>query len=89
MFSRIPIFSQYNFKAIFNFLFKGTVSRDFQLLVFFHESVSPKPLSICIIRAVSNFFEIRGDIRSSGFATGVNDTGGKCKKLSLQDGDFR
>ncbi len=26
--------------------FKGTVSRDFLLLVFFHESVSPKPLSI-------------------------------------------
>jgi hypothetical protein len=26
--------------------FKGTVSRDFRLLVFFHESVSPKPLSM-------------------------------------------
>ncbi len=25
---------------------KGTVPRDFRLLVFFHESVSPKPLSI-------------------------------------------
>ncbi len=54
--------------------FKGTVSRDFRLLVFFHESVSPKPL---------NFSKIRGDIRSSRFATGVNDTGGKCKKSSI------
>ncbi len=27
-------------------LIKGTVSRDFLLLGFFHESVSPKPLSI-------------------------------------------
>jgi hypothetical protein len=25
---------------------KGTVPRDFRLQVFFHESVSPKPLSI-------------------------------------------
>jgi hypothetical protein len=34
------------------------------------------------IRAVSNFFKIRGDIRSSRFATGVNDTGGRWKKSS-------
>ncbi len=38
---------------------------------FFHESVFPKPLII----------PIRGDIRSSRFATGVNDTGGKWKNL--------
>jgi hypothetical protein len=29
------------------------------------------------------FSKIRGDIRSSMFATGVNDTGGKCKKSSI------
>jgi hypothetical protein len=27
-------------------IIKGTVSRDFRLLFFFHESVSPNPLSI-------------------------------------------
>jgi hypothetical protein len=32
---------------------KGTVSRDFRLLVFFHESVSAKPLSITIGPKVS------------------------------------
>ncbi len=34
------------------------------------------------IWAVSNFSKIRGDIGSSRFATGVNDTGGKWKKNS-------
>jgi hypothetical protein len=29
------------------------------------------------------FSKIRGDIRSFRFATGVNDTGGKCKKSSI------
>jgi hypothetical protein len=43
---------------------------------FFYESVSP-------IRAVSNFFEIRGDIHSSRCNTGVIDTGGKWKKSSI------
>jgi hypothetical protein len=55
---------------------KGTVSRDFLLLVFFHESVSPKPLSIPS-GPFRNFSKIRGDIRSSRFTTGINDTGGK------------
>ncbi len=32
----------------FNLYLKGTVPRDFRLLFFFHESVSPKPLSIPI-----------------------------------------
>jgi hypothetical protein len=50
-------------------MFKGTVSRDFLLLVF-HESVSPKPLSIQL-----GPFRIFPKIR--GFATGINDTGGK------------
>ncbi len=44
----------------------------------FHESVSPQPQSI------SKMSKIRGDIRSSRFATGVNDTGGKCKKSSIR-----
>ncbi len=61
---------------------KGTVSRDFRLLVFFHESVSPKPLSI-LLGSNRIFSKIRGDIPSSRFATGVNDTGGKCKKSSI------
>ncbi len=55
--------------------FKGTVSRDFLLLVFY-ESISPQPQSIPLgpFRIVS---KIRGDIRKSRCTTGVNDTGGK------------
>jgi hypothetical protein len=44
---------------------------DFWLFKFFHESVSPKPLSI------------PGDIRSSRYTTGVVDTGGKWEKSSI------
>jgi hypothetical protein len=55
---------------------KGTVSRDFLLLVFFHESVSPKPLSIPL-GPFRIFPKIRGYIRSSRLTTGINDTGGK------------
>jgi hypothetical protein len=43
---------------------------------FFHESVSPKPLSIPI-GSFRIFSKIRGDIRSSTCTTGVVDTGGK------------
>jgi hypothetical protein len=43
---------------------------------FFHESVSPKPLSIPL-GPFRIFSEIRGDIRSSRLTTGINDTGGK------------
>ncbi len=68
---------RYNY-ACFSWL-KGTVSRDFRLLVF---SVSPKPLSIPLC-PFQIFLKICGDIRSSRFATGVNDTGGKCKKSSI------
>jgi hypothetical protein len=50
---------------------KGTVSRDF-----FHESVSPKPLSIPL-GPFRIFSKIRGDIRSSRLTTGINDTGSK------------
>jgi hypothetical protein len=42
--------------------FKGTVSRDFLLLVFFHESVSPQPQSIPL-GPFRIFSKIRGDIR--------------------------
>jgi hypothetical protein len=41
---------------------KGTVSRDFLLLVFFHESVSPRPQSIPL-GPFRIFSKIRGDIR--------------------------
>ncbi len=61
--------------------FKGTVPRDFRLRVFFHESVSPKPLSIPI-EPFRIFSKIRGDIRSSRYTTGVADTGGKWQKSS-------
>jgi hypothetical protein len=49
----------------------------------FHESVSPQPQSIPL-RPIQIFSKIRGDIRSSRFATGVNDTGGKWKKSSVR-----
>ncbi len=58
--------------------FKGTVPRDFRL---FHESVSPKPLSIPI-GPFRIFSKIRGDIRSSRCTTGVAYTGGKWQKSS-------
>jgi hypothetical protein len=48
---------------------------------FFLESVSHKPL-IIQLGLFRIFSKIRGDIRSSRFATGVNDTGGKWKKPS-------
>jgi hypothetical protein len=60
---------------------KGTVPRDFRLLFFYHESVSPKPLRIPI-GPFRIFSKIRGDIRSSRCTTGVADTGGKWQKSS-------
>jgi hypothetical protein len=53
---------------------KGTVSRDIFASGSFHESVSPQPQSIPL-RQFQIFSKIRGDNRSSRFATGVNDTG--------------
>jgi hypothetical protein len=53
---------------------------------FYHESVSPKSL-IILIGPFQFFSKIRGDIRSSRFATGVNNTGGKWKK-NLQSENF-
>jgi hypothetical protein len=51
--------------------FKGTVSRDFMLLVFFMNQFPPQPQSITLgpFRILST---IRGDI-----LTGINDTGAK------------
>jgi hypothetical protein len=43
---------------------------------FFHESVSPKPLSTPL-GPFRIFSKIRGDIRSSRLTTGINVTGGK------------
>ncbi len=59
------------------------MSRDFFASGSFHKSVSPQPQSIAL-RPFRIFSKIRGDIRSSGFATGVNDTGGKWKKSSIR-----
>jgi hypothetical protein len=53
---------------------KGTVSRDFLLLVFFDESVSPQPQGVPL-GPFRIFSKIRGDIRKSRCTTGVNDTG--------------
>jgi hypothetical protein len=49
---------------------------------FFHESVSPKHLSIPLGQ-FQIFPKIRGDIRSSRCTTGVVDTNSKCKKSSI------
>jgi hypothetical protein len=43
---------------------------------FLHESVSPKPQSIPL-RPFQIFSKIRGDIRKSRFATGINNSSGK------------
>ncbi len=61
-------------------LFKGTVSRDFLLLVLFMKQFPPQPQSIPL-RPFWIFSKIRGAIRSSRFATGVVDTGGKPWKM--------
>jgi hypothetical protein len=59
------------------------VSRDFASVVFL-EPVSPKPL-IILLGPFRIFPKIRGDIRSSRFATSVNDNGGgKWKKPSIR-----
>jgi hypothetical protein len=64
-----------------NVLIKGRVSvARFFASGFFHESVSPKNLII----PLGPFSQIRGDIRSSRFSTGVVDTGGKWKKSSIR-----
>ncbi len=64
--------------------FKGTVSRDFLLLVFFMNQFPPKPL-IIPIGPFRIFSKIHGDIRSSRCTTGVLDTSGKWKKSSIRN----
>ncbi len=63
-------------------MLKGTVSRDFLLQVFFHESPSPKPLKIKV-GSFRIFSKIRGDIRKSRCTTGVSDTGGKLPPVKV------
>jgi hypothetical protein len=53
-----------------------------KIFCFFLVSVSPKPL-IIPSGPFQIFSKIRGDICSSRFATGVNDTGGNWKKSSI------
>jgi hypothetical protein len=62
-------------------VFKGTVSREFRLLVFFMNQFPPTPEYN--IRPFQIFLKILGDIRSSRCATGVVNTGGKWKKSSV------
>ncbi len=69
-------------KTLIDEKLKGTVSRDFRLLVFVHKSFFSKPLSIRL-GPFQIFSKIGGDIWSSRCTTGVNDTSGKSKKSSI------
>jgi hypothetical protein len=60
---------------------KGQCNKIFDFW-FFHDSVSPKPLSI-LLGLFKIFSKILGDIRSSRCTIGVVDTGGKWKKSSI------
>jgi hypothetical protein len=60
--------------ALVSLFFKGTVSRDLLLHVFFHE-YSPKPLKITL-GVISNFCQKLAD-KLIKFATNVVDTGSK------------
>jgi hypothetical protein len=55
--------------------FKGTVSRDFLLLVFVMNHFPPAPEYP--IRPFQIFSKIREDIRKSRCTTAIKDTGGK------------
>ncbi len=61
---------------------KGLCHEIFWLL-FFSRISFPLPQSIPL-RPFRIFSKIRGDIRNSRFATGVNNTGGKWKKSSIR-----
>ncbi len=61
--------------------FKGTVSRDFDFWFFSWISFPQSPEYT--MRAVSIFFENSRRYLKLRFATGVVDTGGKCKKSSI------
>jgi hypothetical protein len=55
-------------------ILKGTVSRDFLLLVFLMNQLPPSPRVLGPFRI---FSKICGDNRNSRCTTGINDTGGK------------
>ncbi len=55
-------------------ILKGTVSRDFLLLVFLMNQLPPSPRVLGPFRI---FSKICGDNRNSMCTTGINDTGGK------------
>ncbi len=63
---------------------KGTVSRDFLLLVFLMNQFPPA--SEYPIRTISNDSKIRGDIRKSRCTTSVNDTVANLPSLSTTPG---
>jgi hypothetical protein len=56
-------------------LFKGTVPRDFLLLIFFMSHFPPTPRVFIPFRPFQIFSKTRGDIRKSRSTTGINDTG--------------
>ncbi len=64
---------------------KGTVSRDFRLLVFFMNQFPPSPWASIPLGLFQNFSKILGDIRCSRCTTGVVDTGGKWRKSSIRN----
>jgi hypothetical protein len=64
--------------------FVGTVPRDFRLQVFFHELVSPKPLSPPL-GPFQIFPKIGGDIHSTWCTTGVTDTVANGKNLQEEN----
>jgi hypothetical protein len=67
---------------------KGTVSQDFLLQVFIHESTSPKPPKITL-GSFRIFLKIRRDICKWRCITGVNYTGGKfATSISHTGGKF-
>jgi hypothetical protein len=73
----------------YNITVYASRARIFKLLneifdfCFFHDSVSPKPLSVPL-RPFRIFSKIRRYIRSSRCTTGVLDTGGKWTKSSIR-----
>ncbi len=62
---------------IIGIVLKGTVSRNFLLLVFFMNQFPPSPRPEYPIKTISNFFEHSQRFRKSRCTTGINDTGGK------------
>jgi hypothetical protein len=61
-----------NFATTIGRKLQGTAPRDFRLQVFFHVSVSTKPLSL-LLGLFQIFSKICGDIQSSRCTTGVVD----------------